>query len=65
MKTVGEYLADAIKFERMAEDALDEKAKTAYKNLADDYRKLAIRRAKELGYPIPAPPKPSVPTEQK
>jgi hypothetical protein len=65
MQTVGEYLAEAIKFERMADDAIDEKAKAAFKNQADNYRKLAIRRAKELGYPIPPPPKPSISTEQK
>jgi hypothetical protein len=65
MQTVGEYLAEALKFERMADDAIDEKAKAAFKNQAGNYRKLAIKRAKELGYPIPAPPKPSVPTEQK
>ena len=64
METVGEYLAEAIKFERMADDAIDEKAKAAFKNQAEDYRKLAIKKAKELGYPIP-PPKPSIPTEQK
>ena len=65
MKTVGEYLAEAIKFERMADDAIDEKAKAAFKDQGDAYRKLAIMRAKELGYPIPAPPKPGIPTEQK
>jgi len=63
MQTVGEYLAEAIKFERMADDAIDEKVKASFKNQADNYRKLAIKRAKELGYPIPAPPTPSVPTE--
>ncbi len=65
MQTVAEYLAEAIKFERMADDAIDEKAKIAFQNQADAYRKLAIKRAKELGYPIPAPPKPEVPTERK
>ena len=65
MVTVSEYLAEAIKFERMADDAVDEKSKAAFKNLADAYRKLAIKRAKEFGYPIPAPPKPDIPTEQK
>ena len=55
MQTVGEYLAEAIKFERMADGAIDEKAKAAFKNQADNYRKLAIKRAKELGYPISAP----------
>ena len=65
METVSEYLAEAIKFERMAGDAVDEKTKAAFKNLADAYRKLAIKRAKELGYPIPPPPKPNMPTGQR
>ena len=65
MKTVGEYLAEAIKFEQMAADITDVTAKAAFKNQADAYRKLAIMRAKELGYPIPAPPKPEVPPKQK
>jgi hypothetical protein len=65
METVSEYLAEALKFERMADDAVDEKSKAAFKDLAGAYRKLAIKRAKEFGYPIPAPPKPRIPTEQK
>jgi hypothetical protein len=65
MQTVAEYLTEAIKFERMADDAIDGNVKVAFKNQADAYRKLALKRAKELGYPIPAPPKPGMPTEQK
>ena len=61
MQTVAEYLAEAIKFERMADDAIDVKAQVAFKNQADAYRKLAIKRAKELGYPIPAPPTTGIP----
>lgn len=64
MKTVGEYLADAIKFEQMANDVTDTKSKAAFNSQADAYRKLAIMRAKELGYPIPPPPKPEVPPKQ-
>jgi hypothetical protein len=47
----------------MADDITDEKAKAAFK--ADAYRKLAIKRAKELGYPLPAPPKPEVPPNER
>ena len=65
MDTLAEYLAEAAKFERMADDAMDGKTKAALKQQADAYRKLAIKRAKELGYPIPAPPKPDVPAKQK
>ena len=64
MQTIAEYLAEAVKFDRMADDAIDEKIKAAFKNQADAYRKLAIKRAKELGYPLPAPPKPDMPPKQ-
>jgi hypothetical protein len=53
MKLVAEYLRDAIKFEQMAEDAEDAAVKAAFKNQAQAYRKLAIKRAKELGMPPP------------
>ena len=60
MKTLAEYLAEAIKFERMADDAIDERVKAAFKNQAYAYRKLAIKRAKELGTQTPdAPPEQS------
>jgi hypothetical protein len=65
MKTVGEYLADAVNFERMADDAISDEAKAAFRNLADEYRRLAIKRAKQLGYPITPPPKPEVPPNLK
>jgi hypothetical protein len=65
MKMVEEYLADVANLERMANDAISEEAKVAFKTLADEYRKLAIKQAKQLGYPIPAPPKPDVPPNLK
>ena len=65
MQTVAEYLAEAIKFDRMADDAIDDKVKAAFKNQADAYRKLAIKRAKEFGYPLTAPPRPDLPLKQK
>ena len=60
MKLVTEYLLDAIKFEQMAEDAKDEALKAAFMKQAADYRKLALKRAKDHGMPIPdVPPKPN------
>jgi hypothetical protein len=56
MKMIAEYLADAVKFERMAEDAIDPTVKAAFKNQAEAYRKLAVKRANELGVPVPAIP---------
>ena len=53
MKLVTEYLSDAIKFDQMADDAKDSEVKTALKSQAQAYRKLAIKRAKELGMPPP------------
>jgi len=53
MKTLTEYLGEAIKFEHMANDAIDVKAKAAFKNQAVAYRKLAIQRAEQLGVPVP------------
>lgn len=53
MKLITEYLAEAVKFERMADDAIDERVKSAFKNQAEAYRKLAIKRAHDLGAPPP------------
>jgi hypothetical protein len=53
MKLVAEYLAEVVKFERMAADAMDEKVKAAFKSQADAYRKLANKRAIDLGLPTP------------
>jgi hypothetical protein len=53
MKLVAEYLLDAIKFEQMADDAKDDALKAAFRKQAADYRKLALKRAKQLGMPTP------------
>ena len=53
MKLVAEYLLDAIKFENMANDAQDPAVRAEFKQQAEAYRKLAIKRAKELGMPTP------------
>ena len=51
MKLVGEYLEEAIKFERMAAEATDLKLKEALESQATAYRKLADRRLTELKLP--------------
>jgi hypothetical protein len=53
MKLVAEYLQDAIKFEQMAEDAKDEALKAAFMKQAADYRKLALKRAGQVGMSLP------------
>ena len=55
MRLVTEYLAEAAKFERMAADAISDDARKALKNQAEAYRKLAIKRAKESGFPLGVP----------
>jgi hypothetical protein len=56
MKLITEYLAEAVKWERMADDAIDKRVRSAFKNQAEAYRKLAIKRAHELGVPPPEVP---------
>jgi hypothetical protein len=53
MKLVAEYLVDAIKFDRMAEDATEVAVKASFRKQAAEYRKLALKRAKRLGMPPP------------
>jgi hypothetical protein len=54
MKLVAEYLADAIKFDQMAEDATDAALKGSFRKQAAEHRKLALKRAKQLGM-LPPP----------
>jgi hypothetical protein len=49
MKLVAEYLADALKFERLAAQEKDEDLKLSFLQQATTYRNLAEKRAKELG----------------
>ena len=51
MKTLAEYLEEAAKFERLAEETIDQKLKLALKAQAEQYRKLALVRAEQLGIP--------------
>lgn len=60
MKMVAEYLEHALTFERMAADEKNLKVKAAFQKQAAEYRKLASKRAKELG--LPGPPKPENPS---
>ena len=50
---VAEYLFEAVKFERMASDTDNSELKAAFRKQASDYRRLAVKRAKELGIPPP------------
>jgi hypothetical protein len=55
---MGEYLAEAVKFSRMAEEEKNPDVKAAMIKQAAAYRKLAADRAKKLGVPLPEmPPK--------
>jgi hypothetical protein len=52
MKLVAEYLADALKFERLAAEEKNEDLKLSLLQQAAAYRKLAEKMAKELGKPL-------------
>ena len=56
MQLVTDYLERAIHFERMAAKETDPKFKALLQKSAEDYFKLAEKRAKELGQPIPKRP---------
>jgi hypothetical protein len=49
MATIDEYLADAIKFQAMADNDNNPELKEALENQAATHRKLAIDRATKLG----------------
>lgn len=52
MKLISEYLEQAIRFERMAEESIDPKLKEGLLQQAAAYHKLAERRAKGLNIPV-------------
>ncbi len=56
MQLVSEYLERAVHFEQMAEKETDPKFKAVLQKHAQDYYKLAEKRAKELGVPVPKRP---------
>ena len=59
MKSLTEYLERAIHFEHLAAAEADPKLKEQLQKQANDYRKLAAKRAQELGLPPPSPPESS------
>jgi hypothetical protein len=52
MKLVSEDLADALKFERLAAEEKDEQLKLSFLQQAAAYRKLAEKRANDIGKPL-------------
>jgi hypothetical protein len=59
MKLVAEYLDRALQFERMADTAQDPKLRDQLMQQAAAYRKLATKRALQLGLPVPDDPNPT------
>ncbi len=55
MKLMTEYLADAAKFDQLAALEQDPQVREQLKKQAAAYRKLAEKRAKQLGVPLPKP----------
>jgi hypothetical protein len=52
MKLIADYLENAIKFQRMADNEKNNsKLKAALEKQAAAYRRLALERAKKLGLP--------------
>jgi hypothetical protein len=56
MKLVAEYLDRALQFERMADAAQDPQLRDQLTQQAAAYRKLATKRALQLGLPAPDEP---------
>jgi hypothetical protein len=51
-----EYLERAIEFEKLAASEENEAFRLQLLKQAADYRRLAAKRAKEYGLPMPSPP---------
>jgi hypothetical protein len=56
VKLLVEYLERAVQLEKLAADEADSKFRDQLFTQAENYRKLAARRAKEYGLPLPSPP---------
>ena len=56
MKMLTEYLDRAIEFEKMAATEQNETFKAQLLKQAASYRRLAAKRAEELGLPAPSSP---------
>jgi len=59
MKLLTEYLDRAVHFEHLAAAETDPQLKEQLQEQANAYRKLAAKRAEELGLPPPSPPESS------
>lgn len=53
MKLIAEYLERAHQFERMAAAEPDSRLRADFEKQAEAYHKLAEKRAKETGLPLP------------
>jgi hypothetical protein len=56
MKLLAEYLERAVQLEKLAADESDANFTNQLLTQAQSYRKLAAKRAKEYGLPMPSPP---------
>jgi hypothetical protein len=57
MKLLAEYLERAVQLEGLAKDEANPKLKEQLLDQAQEYRKLAAKRAEQYGLPPPSPPK--------
>jgi len=58
VKIVTEYLEEAVRFERMAAETSAPRLKQQLLDQAENYWKLAVKRAAQLGEPPPVRPAP-------
>jgi len=56
VKLLAEYVLDSIRFRDMAKDAKDPDVRAAFERQSEDFWKLAVKRAMELGIAIPQRP---------
>jgi hypothetical protein len=64
MKMLAEYLEHAIQFERMADETEDGALKEQFLKQAEEYRKLAEKRAIQIGFRKPPPQSQAIASEQ-
>jgi hypothetical protein len=64
MKMLAEYLEHAIQFERMADETEDGALKEQFLKQAEEYRKLAEKRAIQIGFRKPPPQSQTIASEQ-
>jgi hypothetical protein len=57
MKLITEYLERDVRFEQLAADESNAELKEQFERQAKAYRKLAAKRANELGQPLPGSPR--------